>query len=211
MGPRSAGRGRPRPTRGLGLPGSTAGAGTAPSRVWLARLLGKRGRWAGGCSRGPLRRVSRGRPALPHPSARVTTARRPARRPPTGFRGLGLLPAGSDPGGRSSTKDAEVVSERSGRGSFRAAQGSGLGSLLGPAARPLRPCQRAIPTRTETRRIPRLTPPGAAGLGAAMGSGPGSFPPNRTNFGCACSAPGRVNPDRASAKAAKRSSSGAIG
>lgn len=67
--------------------------------VWLTRLLVKRGRWAGSRSRGPPRRVSRGRPALPHPSARVTTVRRSARRPPTGFRGLGLLPAGSDPGG----------------------------------------------------------------------------------------------------------------
>lgn len=190
MGPRSAGRGRPGPTRGLGFPGSSAGARTAPSTVRLTRLLVKRGRWAGGGSRGPLRRVSRGRAALPHPSARVTTARRPARRPPTGFRGLDLLPAGSDPGGRSSTKDAEVVSERSGRGSFGAAQGSGLGSFLGPAARPSRPCQPAIPTRRETRRIPRLIPRGAAGLEAAMGSGPGSFPPNRTNFRCACSAPG---------------------
>lgn len=84
-GPRSCGGGRP------GCP--LGSRGFAHSGVRPTRLLVTRGLGAGGGRPRHLRRVSRGRPALPHP-ARVTTATRPARRPPVPLRGLGLLSRG---------------------------------------------------------------------------------------------------------------------
>lgn len=71
----------------------SAVAGFAHSGVRPTRLLVTRGLGAGGGRPKHLRRVSRGRPALPHP-ARVTTATRPARRPPVPLRGRGLLSRG---------------------------------------------------------------------------------------------------------------------
>lgn len=203
-GPRSCGGGRP------GCP--SAVAGFAHSRVWPTRLLVTRGVGAGGGRPKHLRRASRGRPALPHPCPRVTTATRPARRPPAPLRGLGLLPAGSAHGGRSSTEDAETVSDGSGPGSFPAAQRGGVGSFVGPSGPPgaALPSSRSNP-EGDSRRIPRSIPPGPRGWKLRETRFRGSFPPNRTKCGCACSAPARMNPDRATVRPLKRSSSGAIG
>lgn len=98
-GPHPRGGGRPPPARarpGRSLAAPSAVAGFAHARVRPTRSLATQGLGAGGGSPEHPRRVSAGRPTLPHPCSRVPPLATPG--PPAGRQPpLGRLPEGAAP------------------------------------------------------------------------------------------------------------------
>lgn len=202
-GPRSCGGGRP------GCPLGSRGFRSLRGQAHpLTGHAGSRGRGR------PPEASAAGEPRPPSSAPPLPRHHRNKARPPAASAASRARPAlaGSAHGGRRSTEDAEMVSDRSGPGSFPAAQRSGVGSFVGPSGPPgaALPTSRSSP-QGDSRTIPGLIPPGPRGWKLRGTRFRGSFPPNRTKCGCACSAPARMNPDRAIVRPPKRSSSGAIG
>lgn len=141
-GPRSCGGGRPGCP--LGSRGFRSLRGQAHPLTGHAGSRG-RGRLPEASAAGEPRPPSS---APPRPRHHRNKARPPAASPASRAR---PAVAGSAHGGRSSTEDAEMVSDRSGRALFTLPSEAGWALLWAPAARPVRPCQPAAPARRETR------------------------------------------------------------
>lgn len=153
-----------------------------------------------------MRPVRRGRPARPHPSARVTTAPPPAR-----------LLAGPD-SSRGPLPKAKLRedAERGGRGSSsRADRRGGLRSFQRPNGLPITALPTGPSSSGETLAgSPRSRHRGPQGPQLQATRGPDPVPrSSEPRVRMLRGSPHRawVNPDRAIARPAKRSSSGAIG